>query len=297
MFETSDNPVAEPVQQDVGDDDDGYVAPANATIPEDNGDEALELEAEGGDEQPEVEDPLDDVEYNGKQYKLPKELKEALLRQEDYTRKTQDVANQRRQVEQMIQAKAQEFQLQQQTIQGQAYLISVDQQLAQYNGVDWQRLSVEDPAEASRLYIARGQLAEHRQQVAAKVAQEQQALMHVQQQELYQRMQEGAQVLSRDIPGWSPEVGKALIEYGARSFGFEPAELQGVDDPRAVKVLHKAYLYDQMMAKKDAKPQPQAKPVTTVKGGKSSGAPTGYHKNMTDKQYAEWRARQKAAKK
>jgi len=52
----------------------------------------------GEDEQPEKA-TLETVEYEGKTYQLPPELKSALLRQQDYTRKTQEVATIRKQVE------------------------------------------------------------------------------------------------------------------------------------------------------------------------------------------------------
>jgi hypothetical protein len=42
---------------------------------------------------------LAEVEYEGKQYKLPPELKDALLRQSDYTKKTMSVAEERKAVE------------------------------------------------------------------------------------------------------------------------------------------------------------------------------------------------------
>ena len=47
-----------------------------------------------GQEPDEVE-----VDYNGKSYCLPPELKDALLRQADYTRKTQELAEGRRALE------------------------------------------------------------------------------------------------------------------------------------------------------------------------------------------------------
>ena len=54
-------------------------------------DDAQDLDTQGAD--PEFEE----VEYEGKRYALPKELKDAILRQSDYTRKTQELAQQREQ--------------------------------------------------------------------------------------------------------------------------------------------------------------------------------------------------------
>ena len=59
---------------------------------------------EGSDEEVREDDaetqPEDDeeVEYEGKTYKVPKELKGALMKNADYTQKTQEVAEQRKSV-------------------------------------------------------------------------------------------------------------------------------------------------------------------------------------------------------
>ena len=60
------------------------------------------LAAEDESPQPEEMEPppeLEEVEHEGKKYQIPKPLKGALLMQADYTRKTQEVAEQRRAVE------------------------------------------------------------------------------------------------------------------------------------------------------------------------------------------------------
>ncbi len=81
---------------------DDLEAPEPYTPPEDEPDELDKMVSE---EAPEGESELEEVEYEGKPYKLPKELKDALLRHSDYTKKTMDVAEQRKAVE----AKAQEL--------------------------------------------------------------------------------------------------------------------------------------------------------------------------------------------
>ena len=50
------------------------------------------------DEESEPEDDTEEVDYEGKKYRVPKDIKDALLRQSDYTRKTQELAEHRNQV-------------------------------------------------------------------------------------------------------------------------------------------------------------------------------------------------------
>src|SRR5262249_26454182 len=66
-------------------------------------------EAAGDDDAPENQNPFAgdgdaadhvDIDWeDGQKYRVPKALRDGFLRQADYTRKTQDVASQRRQVE------------------------------------------------------------------------------------------------------------------------------------------------------------------------------------------------------
>jgi hypothetical protein len=59
------------------------------------GQEGDERQAEAGSAAPAAEE-LDDVEHQGKTYKIPKALKGALLLQDDYARKVQELDEQRR---------------------------------------------------------------------------------------------------------------------------------------------------------------------------------------------------------
>ena len=57
-------------------------------------------DSEADDSQDDADDGMVDAEYDGKTYRLPPALKDAFLRNADYTRKTQEVPEQRRYVEQ-----------------------------------------------------------------------------------------------------------------------------------------------------------------------------------------------------
>src|SRR5215475_66105 len=53
-------------------------------------------ETEAAEDDNDPAESLEEVEFAGKQYRLPKELKSALMMHTDYTRKTQEVAQGRR---------------------------------------------------------------------------------------------------------------------------------------------------------------------------------------------------------
>ncbi len=58
-----------------------------------------EAQAEGEEEAKEQESEFVEVEFNGAKYNVPPELKDALMREADYTTKTQSVAQQRKEIE------------------------------------------------------------------------------------------------------------------------------------------------------------------------------------------------------
>jgi hypothetical protein len=282
---TADNPVLEP-EIEV----EPTVETATDDLPE------VEIDSEFSDDGEEGGE--EEVEYEGRNYKVPKELKDALLRQSDYTKKTQEIAESRKSYEQQVQEfeqqrqhAAQQIQRQQQNIQGYAQLAALDAQLQQLSGIDWNSLSENDPVEAQKLFFTQSQLREQRGQIASYLGQAEQQSALMTQQEIAKQLEKGREVLAKDIKGWSPEVASSLIEHGVNNYGFTKAELSQVYDPRHVKVLHKAYLYDQLMAKAKTKPKTEvtAEPTRKVSAGASN---TKDPSRMTDKEFANWRRSQ-----
>lgn len=87
-----------------------------------------------------------EVVYDGKSYQLQSELKDALLRQADYTRKTQEVAQTRKALEA---ARAEHHQHVANTrahMQDAARIVALNDQLAQFAQVDWRALQAQDPS-------------------------------------------------------------------------------------------------------------------------------------------------------
>jgi hypothetical protein len=74
-------------------------APADAPEAVDTSFDSSLLEPDAPPEVETSDDDSEEVDYEGEKYKLPKKLKDALLRQQDYTQKTQQVAEQRRAIE------------------------------------------------------------------------------------------------------------------------------------------------------------------------------------------------------
>jgi len=125
-------------------------------------DEEVEEEEQSQDEVPAILK----LKVNGEDVEKPLDEVVALAQQGlDYTQKTQQVAEQRKELEayaESIKAQEQAFQEQMQLnnvlIEDVAKITSLDQQLNQYANVNWQQLSDNDFVEAQKLFFTYNQL-------------------------------------------------------------------------------------------------------------------------------------------
>ena len=243
-------------------------------------------EEEGGE--PEPSDDLDDVEYEGKQYKLPKELREALLRQADYTRKTQDLANQRRGIEQRALEVERQAEIRLKTVDQRAVLHGLDQQLKRYESADWNAIEAQyGEAEANRLWRDYSLLREEKQRAQTALTAAENSVAADLNKQFVERRTQFVEKLHA-IKGFDQEADKALTKT-LLDAGFDPEELRTLDDPRTVPLLELVLLGLRAKAVQQAptpKPKQDFKPVTKV----SAPAPAGKDPTrMTDEEWARWR--------
>lgn len=216
-----------------------------------------------------------ELEVDGERYKLPKKAAERIqaerMMQADYTRKTQELAAQRQADDAARTQHQKNVELHQQYLSDHAKVIALNDQLAQYDRLDWQRLIAEQPQDAMVFQEQRRQLEAARNQAAQEVAQKQQQFALNEQQDLAKRVQEASAYATREIPGWNDERDTQLQKY-AQDHGIAGKDLGPVilKHPALLKVLHKAELYDQLAKKQSAKapPPPPPKPVTQVSAAK-----------------------------
>lgn len=196
------------------------------------------------------------------------ELKSGYSRTKDYTKKTQEIAQIRKQAEGEIQAVIQERQQYAQLLGQLAQQVQTDAG----REPDWEFLAQNDPIEYSKQWAdwqRKGQKAQVIQAEQRRVAAlNQQAMMQQMQQTL--EAQKGK--LMEAIPTWKdPQKAKAeksmILEQG-RKLGFTDQELEQAYDHRAVLALRKAALYDELMSKRQAI-QPVKSTQTVAPGSKA----------------------------
>ena len=216
-------------------------------------DETQEEQSEEGEEPEEQEQPtVFTVKVDGKEVEVTlDELQKGYSRTQDYTRKTQQIAEIRKQVEVETEAvRAERAQYAQMLGALQAQLQGTETQ------IDWDRLYHEDPIE----WVRQKEVMRERQEKFQAIQFEQQRMAQLsqqeQQQQLASHLQEQHTKLLEIIPEWKdPVKAKAekqlLVEFGQKT-GFTPEELKAIVDHRAVVALRKAALYDQMITKRKA---------------------------------------------
>lgn len=218
---------------------------------------------------PEPADELTEITKDGKSYKVPAALRDEFLMHADYTRKTQELAETRKQVEATLQ---QVQQVTQAEFQAATAIGAIDAQIADFNTIDWDAWEEQDPMAAQRAWRQFGQLKDSRANAIAQYQQAQQQRTFVQQQETAKLIEQGQQVLARDIPQWGPEKARALQAHATSAYGFTPQELNGITDPRMIRVLNDAYQFRQasktQQVAKTVQVQQAVQPAAKVAAGK-----------------------------
>jgi len=246
-------------------------------------------EEEQSDAEP--EDEYEEIEWDGRKAKIPAFMKDGFLRQADYTQKTQALAEERKALQTERSA------IQQATnaeIAALANVQGIDAELARYSDIDWDTWYNQDPQSAQVAESRFNRLTRQRGEVLNQFTQlRQQRTIH-EQQETARLIEEGRQVLARDIKGWNDNLARELLDTGVKEYGFDKAEIEDFTDPRMVKVLHDAHQWRKAQSKQKAVQNhtaaQQVKPATRVKA--KSPAPTGLDDSLPPDEWVRRRNEQ-----
>jgi hypothetical protein len=227
---------------------------------------APQEEAPESEAQPEFQE----IEYEGKTYQVPPEIKDAILRQSDYTRKTTEVSERQRALEQKeLQHKAFESERRfHETVKADINLIQeIDFQIKQWKSVDVTGMSSEELWKISRQV---DQLKDQRQQLSNGINGKWSGFQQEQQGLMQQARAKAEEFVSKAVKGWGPEVQKALTDYGVAQ-GYTNEELSQLSvDARYVNTLWKAQQFDKLQTQQI---QGKVKTLPTVKPGSSNPMP------------------------
>jgi len=200
------------------------------------------------------------VKVDGQEVEVTQEeLINGYSRQQDYTRKTQELSQQRKTIEQ------QQAELAQRDAIYSQLLPKMEAQLKGElaNEPDWNALYEDDPVG----YVREKQLWDEKKEKLSAVSAEQQRLQQEafakQQEQIAKAVEYGNQRLLEIIPEWqNPEVAAkekaAISEYAMRELEYTPEEIQQVYDYRALLGLRNAWLNSKTVAATKKKPTQKA---------------------------------------
>ena len=196
------------------------------------------------------------------------ELQAGYSRQADYTRKSQVLAEQRKKAEEELAATQQERQ--RYVSQLEQFTAQADSKLDELKSTDWTKLKEEDPTE----YMLKRDQYRELQENKRTVEEEQKNLQYKSQQEQQAKWQEELvrqqEIMAQRLPEWNDPTKGAKLKQDIKSFalktGFSEQEVDSLIDARSVDVLHKAMLYDNLLAAKISNKKAKVVPKVTRPG-------------------------------
>jgi len=244
--------------------------------------EEVVLPKDVGEEEENLE-PVPELEYvtverNGKTFQVPKELEGEFFMQADYTKKTQTVAERAKALDEREQQLTKQAEVSEAELDARAVLKGVSAELAEYQkltAADWQAHLQNDPYGTQQHRLRYEALRDQKAELEGTIRTAETQRTEKTQQEFAKRVQETLEAASTIIPGITAETrGPAidkLVSF-ANSEGIPEQVLKDNWSPVLLKLLHKAHIGAQAIAKQSA-PKPALKqpiaPLATVKSGSS----------------------------
>jgi hypothetical protein len=217
------------------------------------------------------EDTIDWQADDGTQVKVPAVLKDSLLRQQDYTKKTMLVAELHKQAEDRLQYAEAREQISTAVLEDVTQLRQLQTQLKQYQDADWAAIYDANPGQALR---AQQQMRQLEQQVQQKQGEIQAKAQHFQRATSQHRdvQWSKAEAGAMQMIGKITQQENIAMAQTLKSLAISDDEFkQRFADPRIIAAVHKAAKWDMLQASKPGAVQSASKAPPVVKPGASKG--------------------------
>lgn len=234
-----------------------------------------------------------EIEYEGERFKIPKQLEKAILQERDYTRKSQEVANERRQLEHERKV-AETFHLGREfdasVANEKRQIDALENYLKSLESVDIRGMSIDDQMAnlAERQRIPR-QIETLKEQVNGKRAEFDKKLK----EKLDEVRRSAREVLAKQIQGFNDDLMQKIVD-NAKRLGFSEQDVDGiVADPRSTTLLYESMRWRELQSKKE--PVKTSAPV--VKPGSANPMPQevknklAFHKAMKSAKTSQEKAK------
>jgi len=245
--------------------------------------EELQDSEDESEESEEVEDPTEEsedeeeaipefitegnIEIDGESVSV-EEIKLGYLRQSDYTKKTQAVAEQR---------KAADDQTRNYESNLQALLTTAGADLSRFENVNWEQAAIENPEQYRQAKSAYDQTKQTYDLIRSKSDEHQKRSQEQHQAVMKENAKESLTILKSTIPNWNNDIYYSIGEY-AKELGVTSEEFNEVHDHRTITALYKAMQYDR--AKIETQKKVKATPQKTLSGKKAQPKNLGKKENI-----------------
>ena len=279
--QTANEETEAPVDEEVVEDTEEAEEVEEEAPEEEEGQAEEETEEEVDEEEAEEETEIvaeEDLKYtikvDGEEFEVGiDELKNGYQRQADYTRKSQALAEQRKETE-AIQSERMRLEQERQMYANGLQMLQEQQsaKLKDFDSIDWESLKTEDPYQ----YMIKKDEYRDAQERITNLVQEQQAVQQEQAQQAQQArahfVQQEYSRLVEALPEWNDSkstIKKDVQDY-AISAGFLPQEVNQLADHRSILVIKKAMEYDKLTQKVAPKKKAVKKVPKVQKSGRGN---------------------------
>lgn len=236
-------------------------------------DEPQETQQAEGETEVVAESDDVEIEYEGEKFKIPRQLEKSILQERDYTRKSQELAEQRRQVEHERKI-SNGIKLDREFSESIAtevdQLRAIDGYMRHLEGIDVRTLPLDDQI-AHLAEIAR--VPRQREAIQRSIEGKRAKFDQTMQEHLSTIRQSAKDALSKSIPGFSDELLGTITSY-SKTLGFTEQDIDAITtDPRSSSVLYKAMQYDKLQSNKADAVKKATSASPAIKPGSSNPMP------------------------
>lgn len=250
-------------------------------------------------EAPEVAEEIE-FDFGGNKLRIPKgtlpdEIAEKLDAftkgtWSDYTRKSQEVAEQRKALQAEAEYVARVKTLSDEGQRAFARGLQLREEVEQLAKVDLRALWQSNPDQARQVSDLLAQKQADFQRAVSKVSEYESQVARAEQESTARREQDGREYVSKTVKGWSDTHAAEAVAYAVKHGVPEEQARNWARFPREAVWAWKAAQFDKLQAQAKAPPKPAAPPTAPVAAVKGRAAPAAPNPDtMSDDEWLKWR--------
>lgn len=238
--------------------------------PQEEQDSEEQVDSEQTEETEEPEEPVIELNYNGEIKAFKKsEVVDLAQKGYDYTTKTQQLAEQRKALDEQTQLLQQSAAVLDQLSDKSVEIKAIDKQLAQYKQIDWHTLAQNDPMQYMTYNQTYQQLKEARAEAVNEYQQQANELTQANERNRQQLFEREQRLLIDAIPelrGEKAQQTREELMTFLLNEGLQKHEIDTIVNHRAFKIAFKAMKYEKLMASKPEITKRMAEAPKVIKG-------------------------------